>query len=611
MPPLSKNHPKFNILYLIVILLSLTFPENCRAAGDLEVVITPSRTQGVAPLSVFFDATGTPSLADGSYLDATFLWNFDKDKTDPGGKYREASGFVAAHVFEKPGTYRVRLTVFAQGQKAYEEVVITALPFSGTTYYVADNGLDTNTGLTMDDPVLTASHALLNLAVPNTRILFRKGDTFYTRYVPASERPGPVVIAGYDDPNSPSDVAPVIYNTGVDNDWATIYIGSDWRIMDLRIRAGGCTAGGLGPRYPGGVGFGNSSHSLIYRLEQDHLSGQWIAPYGQYNTVAECHIHDVSGTGYSSGGDGGAVIGNWVHDKCEDDPEHVFRLQGGSRYFIAFNTFEGNVVNYDALTIRGNTEKVVVYRNQLDRVTGIWPQVRNYYEEYQHHCILDGNLFIGKAHLPNGRQVAVGLHAKDIVIRNNIIYDYGFGISISDDSVVGPSQRIKIYNNTFINMTRDSSFYFVSADPACTDIEVRNNLILDNAGSTPLYTRIIRDRSGGDTFNGTSDYNLYYGSAWAPGMTLFCTLDLTGWQTAFGHDMNSAMLDPQLQSLVIGNAGFAAPLKTSPAIDSGDTVGAVLDYHGNLRDRNPDVGAIEFLRHAAGLPASYLQLLFE
>ena len=289
-------------LYYLIFFLML--PGYCYAAGDFEVTLNTSRTQGVAPLSVFFDGTRTPDLAGGSYVDATFAWDFDADNADPDANHRRSGGFVAAHVFEKPGVYRVRVDL--------------------------------------------------------------------------------------------SDQAPVIYNTAVDSDWGTLDIGNDWRIMDLRVRSGGSSAGEEGSRYSGGVGFGSSTNGLIYRLEQDHLASGWMAPYGQYNTVAECNIHDVSGTGYCSNGDGGAIIGNWGHDKGPEDPEHIFRLQGGTRYFIAFNNFEANVVNYDSLTIRGNTSKVVIYKN------------------------------------------------------------YEMGINIGDDTVVGPSQRIKIYNNTFINMTAGS-----------------------------------------------------------------------------------------------------------------------------------------------------------
>ena len=573
--------------------------EHCYSAGDFDVTIDVSRADGVAPLSVFFDATGTPDLADGTYVDATFAWNFDADTVDPTANYRTASGFVAAHVFENPGTYRVRVDVYdTLGRQAWEEVIITVRAFSGTTYYVAEDGSDDNDGLSMDAPVLSVTYALRTLALPNTRILFKKGDTFETEYVSAYERPGPVIVAAYEDPGDPSDQAPIIYNTEADSAWATLTPGDDWRIMDLRIRSGGCTAGEDGsPRYPGGVAFGtNTNNSLMYRLEQDRLSGAWMAPYGTYNTVAECNIHDVSGTGYSSGGEGGALIGNWVHDKCVQDPEHTFRLQGGTRYFIAFNNLEGNVVNYDSLTIRGNSDKVVIYKNTLDRVTGIWPQVRNSYEEYQHHCILDANLFMGRNYgESNSRSTAIALHSKDIVIRNNIIYNYQFGVIIDDDTVVGPSRRVKVYNNTFINMTAESEFYFVSIDPACFDIVVKNNAILDNAGSTAMYTRILRDRSGGNTFQGTSNHNIFYGAAWDASMVLFNTYDLAGWQAVSGHDLDSRLQNPTLAGLDPDSANFALPLEGSPLINAGDFTEAALDYHGNVRDLSQDVGAVEYI----------------
>jgi hypothetical protein len=250
----------------------------------------------------------------------------------------------------------------------------------------------------------------------------------------------------------------------------------------------------------------------------------------------------------------------------------------------------------DSLTIRGDTDKVVIYKNTLDRVTGIWPQVRNSYEEYQHHLILDANLFMGREYgEANTRATAIALHAKDIVIRNNIIYNYQFGVNIEDDTVVGPSQRIKVYNNSFINMTADSSFYFVNIDPACSDIVVKNNAIFDNAGSTARYTRILRDRSGGNTFQGISDRNIFYGADWDASMVLFNTYDLAGWQAASGQDLDSRLQNPTLAGLDPDSANFALPQEGSPLIDAGDFSGAALDYHGNVRDLSRDVGAVEFI----------------
>lgn len=596
------NELKCFFFSLVLLTLSFIVPEDCRSAGDFEVTVDVSRTEGVAPLSVFFDATQTPELAGGSFVDSTFAWNFDEGNIDPNAKYKTASGFVAAHVFENPGTYRVSLSVSdPMGRQATEEVTITVLPFTGQTYYVAEDGSDDNDGLSMSEPVQTVGHALLELAnQPNTRILFKNGDTFNTRCVDATGRPGPVIISNYQDPDSPSDQAPTIYNTAVNTDYATIVLGNDWRIMNLRIRSGGSSAGReQGPRYPGGVTFDyDTNNSLIYRLEQDNLANQWMDPYGQYNTVAECNIHDVSGTGFSHDGDGGALIGNWVHDKGDQLPEHIFRLQGGTRYFIAFNTFEANVVNFDSLTIRGDSEKVVIYKNILDRVTSINPQNTNSYEEYQKYVILDSNLFIGRDNPPNYstatpiRQLAITVAAKDIVIRNNIIYNYEFGIIIADDTVVGPSQRIKVYNNTSINMTPGSSFFFINADPACLDIVVKNNLIFDNAGSDIYQTRIIRDRSETNTFNGISDNNLFFGSSWNNDMVLFNSYNFTQWKAQTGNDQESIFQAPNLATLDMESDNFALPLENSPPVNAGQFTGATLDYYGNSRDQSRDIGAV-------------------
>ncbi|MFH0976960.1 MAG: PKD domain-containing protein, partial [Spirochaetota bacterium] len=244
-------------------------PNEPPASGDGSIVISvnTSRVSGLAPLSVFFDATGTTGLTstnffadNADYMDATFSWNFDADNNDPDGKYERASGFVAAHVFEDPGTYRVQLNVYdASGNAGSINIAIAVSAFSGTTYYVAANGSDSNTGLTMNDPFLTPHRSLTGSHVqPNTRILFRNGDTFtISNQVTISDKTGPIIIGGYSDPSSPSLVKPIIHTTAVNSDWATIhfYNCSDIRIMNIAARATGESSESPYPRYPYGIGW--------------------------------------------------------------------------------------------------------------------------------------------------------------------------------------------------------------------------------------------------------------------------------------------------------------------------------------------------------------------
>ncbi len=576
-------------------------------------VITTSRTNGVAPLSVFFDATGTTGLTDdgffsdnAAYMDATFAWDFDADNTDPNGNYENASGFLVAHVFEQPGTYSVHLDIYdAAGRTASENITITVTEFSGTTYYVADDGSLSNTGLTMDDPFLTPSQALSSSILgPNVRVLFKNGDTFMIdNMVAVSDVAGPIIIGAYSDPEEPSEDKPIIYTTAVDSDWSTIHFwnSSDIRIMDIAARA--TSESSEDPRYPFGIGWGNGcTHMLKYRTEEYENGGISLSPCGQYTTIAECEFHDTTQTGFTTSdygpNDGAAIIGNWVYDKNvvdQSNEEHIFRLQNGSRYFIAHNTFGPNiVVNFDAVTIRGNSEKVVIYKNKMTGwVQAIWPQVRNSYEEYQHHCIMDANLIIGQGLYENDRQGAIAMHAKDIVIRNNIIYDYQYGIAIGDDTVVGPSQRIKVYNNTFINPSVDDTFNPICVDEACSDIEIKNNLMLDIAGGNPLYTAFLDVRSG-TVFNGESDHNMFYGSSWSADPNLFDGLTLADWQSSTGNDQYSAIANPQLLSTDYDDPNFCIPQAGSPVIGTGEFTPNALDFNGNLRDSNRDIGACEY-----------------
>lgn len=249
------------ILLTIIMILYIGSDFTIRQAMA-EVVIDPSRITGVAPLSVFFDATGTTGLRDdgffsdnAAYMDATFAWDFDADNNDPNGKYEKASGFVAAHIFEQPGTYRVHLDVYdAAGNKTFQDLMITVLPFSGDTYYVADDGDDSNTGLTMDEPFLTPQHALTGAHMkPNTRILFKKGDIFETNYFQVAGYDGPFIIDSYYDPSDPSSEKPLIYSSEEDGAYATIsFYTDDWRIMNLAVRSGGFSYN-ESPRYPGGI----------------------------------------------------------------------------------------------------------------------------------------------------------------------------------------------------------------------------------------------------------------------------------------------------------------------------------------------------------------------
>ncbi len=86
--------------------------------GTITAHFSASRLSGVAPLAVFFDATTTTStFAKKAFHELHYAWDFGDPKAgtwqygNPKRKDRnKALGPVAAHVFEMPGTYTVKLT---------------------------------------------------------------------------------------------------------------------------------------------------------------------------------------------------------------------------------------------------------------------------------------------------------------------------------------------------------------------------------------------------------------------------------------------------------------------------------------------------------------------
>ncbi|MEK7706276.1 MAG: MopE-related protein, partial [Myxococcota bacterium] len=100
--------------------------------GPLSVSLVAARTSGVAPLAVFFDASGTTDTAVTSrpFHELEYRWDFGDPAggatwaygARPGSSSKNvALGPVAAHVFESPGTYTVALSVFDGSNTATAE----------------------------------------------------------------------------------------------------------------------------------------------------------------------------------------------------------------------------------------------------------------------------------------------------------------------------------------------------------------------------------------------------------------------------------------------------------------------------------------------------------
>ena len=125
---------------------SCQFDVSACTGGTITPTVVASRTSCTAPCTVSFDATSTSGLSGSDYVGASWNWAFN----DPTSPQLGTIGFVAAHVFDNPGTYTVTTRVHdLAGNAGSASTTITVSAMSGTTYYVSAAGSDTDTGLSM------------------------------------------------------------------------------------------------------------------------------------------------------------------------------------------------------------------------------------------------------------------------------------------------------------------------------------------------------------------------------------------------------------------------------------------------------------------------------
>ena len=118
-------------------------------------------------------------LDHGRHNDATFEWEF----TDANGQRDAVRGFVAAHVYDSPGTYTARLTVTDEaGNRSSAEVTLNVTAADRSLVFVdAEAGDDTNDGGGESRAVRTAARAAELMAAhgDGVEVRFKAGQTHY------------------------------------------------------------------------------------------------------------------------------------------------------------------------------------------------------------------------------------------------------------------------------------------------------------------------------------------------------------------------------------------------------------------------------------------------
>lgn len=196
-----------------------------------------TRAQGVAPLAVLFDATATtdPSVAR-PFHDLRFEWDFGDATAGTwalsGRARNRAEGPLAGHLFERPGTHVVRLTVTnPDGEVATAQVQIDVLDpatraWAGRYCYSNTSNHDgCPAGFTRVSNVSTQAATLQGRLGPNSAHLFHRGHTFSMGSVNLHGSGDVGLVGAYG-----TGARPVFTGT------ASFVPGDDWRVEHLDLR---------------------------------------------------------------------------------------------------------------------------------------------------------------------------------------------------------------------------------------------------------------------------------------------------------------------------------------------------------------------------------------
>jgi PKD repeat protein len=532
--------------------------------------LTPSlasRTTGVAPLYVFFDATALPDIAQPAvvsgrreYADLKYQWDFGDPNAGTWGTdglaKNLATGYVAAHVFENPGTYTATVTVTtATGTDQKFNVNITVddpnVVYAGTATTCVSTG-STFDGCPSGAQQVTTTdfNQLQNYVASGKRVLLRRGDTWASTgsaSLDLNDVTGPTTIGAFGacaqaDRFGICSNAPLIDTTNVtaaDNELFRLWNTNDLRVMDLNFYDG--TSASTGSIFLGSIGM---AQILGLRLHSQGFDGHFtISHWGMTDpdqlALVSCDSSRAGTTNVYVGGTRLALLGNSIRDALLS---HVTRVWEAHRAVISHNELSGSSLNTDtgrqALKLHGPSEdqiastgydhlnnrtQYVIVSNNVFGSSGPWPVAicsqNDTSNEFLQDVLVEKNRWIptfGNASCCSQAVLqSIHLCASNATVRNNLLLAEGAGSSftvldLEHGGAVASPQNVRVFNNTAYIPTpggnQPSNFIFMVGAGA-TNTVIQNNLIQigTSSESGPLLS---------DTGQGTvADHNLQTNNA--------------------------------------------------------------------------------------------------
>jgi len=583
------------------------------SSGSAQPMHTASRTSGVAPLGVFFDAvdvdgwdSGVVQPADGDYASFHYKWDFGDPESgtwsagrrNPDGSYpskNKATGYISAHVFENPGTYTVTLAVLDTNDQTHEyQQEIDVQAFSGTTYYVSSSeGSDSNDGLSPAAPFATFGKAMSMIAT-NTRILFKRGDTWAITTGVVLPADGPGLIGAYGTGDRPKFM--VTTNT------IPFHLGykQDWRLVDLDIEGAYPNPCGSGIR-------GTEANCLILRCRVSKCNDGLVT--GTVNSptfVSECEMLNNKAYGVYMGTSDGqmprvALLGCDFDNAIES---HLLRTYT-SKMLIGqcnFKRAHGHFIKMVALMAPHSAKYNIVSDNHFGETgESIWlvsigpVDSRETTRQLVEHVLIERNTW-DVSHETSGKVHIQSRGANHITIRNNRFIEGAICIQANNAPPdFSTWTDWKIYNNSYYSSADQwARFIYASSDSVVHSWDIRNNAVsIPTTADISTYFIVAQATSVDQFVCDNNNWHLPNKEDWFLVGGSYETYTFTQWQ-ALGKGTRSYTGDPLFVDPENSDLHLQAD---SPGRNAGVNLAhAREDYDGRTRpsELDTDMGACEY-----------------
>ena len=359
-------------------------------AGAVTASVTANRTTGVAPLAVFFDATGTTStstVADTHFHHLMYVWDFKDTGAGNWGRgatvgtaspylsKNAATGGVSAHVFESAGTYEVQVTVTDNSGNTSTACSTITVTDADTTYAgtatrcYAQDGVFTGcpAGAAQIGPADLTQGA--NVTAQNfkavveadlatgRRLLFKRGETWLTTAQTLFNVNGPWTVGAFG-----AGAKPVVQRSGgvtlltISSSGSAAGAKSDGRVMDLTIDGNNAGTNGI----TGAGSFDNltllrldlvnTDYGLNFNFTASNLTKLWNGLTIADSTVLINPAAPGGNNGMFVAGDRMAILGSSVDN--QGGGEHNFRSMYWNRLVVAHNNFSRPAPTKATFTLR-------------------------------------------------------------------------------------------------------------------------------------------------------------------------------------------------------------------------------------------------------------------